>query len=51
MIHVPRKQDIKRVAIFKGDLARYYDRKLDKLWWIETRPAEEVMERPDFAAR
>lgn len=48
---MPRKQDIKRVAIFKGDLARYYDRKLDKLWWIETRPAEEVMERPDFVAR
>ncbi len=47
----PRKEDIRRIAIFKGDLARYYDRKLDKLWWIETRPVEEVMERPNFAAR
>jgi hypothetical protein len=48
---MPLKSEIKRVAIFKGDLARYYDRKLDKLWWVETRPVEEVMERPDFVAR
>lgn len=48
---MPRKQDVKRVAVFKGDLARYYDRKLDKLWWVETRPVDEVMERPDFVSR
>ncbi len=48
---MPLKSEIKRVAIFKGDLARYYDRKIDKLWWIETRPPAEVMERPDFAGR
>lgn len=48
---MPLKEEVKRVAIFKGDLARYYDRKLDKLWWIETRPVEEVMERPDFVVR
>ena len=48
---MPLKGDVKRVAVFKGDLARYYDRKLDKLWWVETRPVEEVMERPDFVAR
>ncbi len=48
---MPLKEEVKRVAIFKGDLARYYDRKLDKLWWVETRPVEEVMERPNFVAR
>ncbi|WP_373512668.1 M56 family metallopeptidase, partial [Persicitalea sp.] len=48
---MPLKSEIKRIAIFKGKLARYYDRKLDKLWWIETRPAGEVMERPEFATR
>ncbi|GHB78203.1 M56 family metallopeptidase [Persicitalea jodogahamensis] len=48
---MPLKSEIKRIAVFKGKLARYYDRKLDKLWWIETRPADEVMERPAFVSR
>ncbi len=44
----PAKRDIKRIALFKGDLAKYYDKKLNKVWWIETRPQEEVFERPAF---
>ena len=44
----PEKQDIRTVALFKGDLARYYDKQADKVWWIETRPAEQVFERPLF---
>jgi len=47
----PLKEEIKRVAIFRGKLARYYDRKLDKLIWIETRPVEEVSGRPEFASK
>ena len=47
----PLKEEIKRVAIFKGKLARYYDKKLDRLWWIETRPAEEVYGRPALAKK
>ena len=47
----PVKEDIKRIYLFKGNLARYYDRKLEKLWWIETRPVEEVNERPDLAIK
>jgi beta-lactamase regulating signal transducer with metallopeptidase domain len=46
----PLQEEIKRVAIFKGELARYYDKNLSKLLWIETRPAEEVYERPALAA-
>ncbi len=46
----PLPEEITRVAIFKGALARYYDKGLDKLWWIETRPADEVQGRPDFVA-
>lgn len=46
---MPAKQEIVKVMRFKGRLARYYDRKLDEIWWIETRPAAEVFERPDFA--
>ncbi len=46
----PLKEEIKRIYLFKGSLARYYDRKLDKIWWIETRPVEEVYGRPDLAA-
>jgi len=47
----PFKEDIKRIFLFKGNLARYYDGKLEKLWWIETRPVEEVNERPDLAIK
>ncbi|MPR37064.1 M56 family metallopeptidase [Salmonirosea aquatica] len=48
---VPLKEEIVRVAILKNKLARYYAPKLDKLWWIETRPPAEVQGRPDFAQR
>jgi len=44
----PDKQDVRRVALFKGDLAKYYDKQADQVWWIETRPAEQVFERPLF---
>ena len=44
----PVKEEIKKIALFKGDLARYYDKSRDKVWWIETRPQEEVFERPLF---
>ena len=47
----PVKKEIKRVVLFKGDLAKYYDQKLDKVWWIETRPESEVYERPDLVRR
>jgi beta-lactamase regulating signal transducer with metallopeptidase domain len=46
----PLKSEIKRVFLFKGKLASYYDQKLDKIWWIETRPKEEVYQRPDLAS-
>ena len=45
----PLKSEIKRVILFKGNLAKYYDQKLDRIWWIETRPETEVFERPDLA--
>ncbi|TDE16731.1 M56 family metallopeptidase [Dyadobacter psychrotolerans] len=45
----PLKEEIKRIAVFKGKLARYYDKKLDRLWWIETRPVDEVYGRPALA--
>ncbi|GAB3170952.1 M56 family metallopeptidase [Telluribacter humicola] len=48
---VPLKEEIKRVAILKGALARYYDRNLKQIWWIETRPPAEVQGRPEFANR
>jgi beta-lactamase regulating signal transducer with metallopeptidase domain len=48
---MPEKQDIKRVMLLKGQLARYYDPSLDEIWWIETRPANEVFERPAFASK
>ena len=48
---MPAKQEIKRVMLLKGKLARYYDSSLDKIWWIETRPVNEVFERPDFAKK
>ena len=48
---MPEKQDIKRVMLLKGPLARYYDPSLNEIWWIETRPVNEVFERPDFASR
>nr|WP_295934454.1 M56 family metallopeptidase [uncultured Dyadobacter sp.] len=47
---MPLRKDIKRVVLLKGKLARYYDRALDRIWWIETRPVAEVFERPDFTA-
>jgi beta-lactamase regulating signal transducer with metallopeptidase domain len=47
----PLKEEIKRVAVFKGKLARYYDKKLDKVLWIETRPVDEVFGRPEFASK
>jgi beta-lactamase regulating signal transducer with metallopeptidase domain len=48
---MPEKQDIKRVMLLKGQLARYYDSSLDEIWWIETRPANEVFERPAFVSK
>lgn len=48
---MPLKSDIKKVILLKGKLARYYDASLDELWWIETRPVNEVFERPDFASK
>ncbi|SKC05349.1 M56 family metallopeptidase [Dyadobacter psychrophilus] len=47
----PPKSEIKRVVLFKGRLARYYDPKLEKVWWIETRPENEVFGRPDLAQK
>ncbi|MEO6283325.1 MAG: M56 family metallopeptidase [Dyadobacter sp.] len=46
----PLKSEIKRVFLFKGNLARYYDQKRDKIWWIETRPKGEVYQRPALAS-
>ncbi|KQS28015.1 M56 family metallopeptidase [Dyadobacter sp. Leaf189] len=46
---MPRKEDIRKIALFKGKLAKYYDPKLERVWWIETRPEAEVFERPDLA--
>ncbi|WP_342087447.1 M56 family metallopeptidase [Dyadobacter sp. OTU695] len=48
---MPAKQDIKRVMLLKGRLAKYYDPALDEIWWIETRPVNEVFERPAFASK
>ncbi|SEJ00017.1 Signal transducer regulating beta-lactamase production, contains metallopeptidase domain [Dyadobacter sp. SG02] len=48
---IPEKQEVKRVMLLKGQLARYYDPSLREIWWIETRPVNEVFERPDFAAK
>ena len=48
---MPLKEEIVRIAILKNKLARYYAPKLDKLWWIETRPPAEVQGRPAFAGR
>lgn len=48
---IPRKEEIKKVILLKGRLARYYDNTLDQIWWIETRPVAEVFGRPDFAVR
>lgn len=45
----PERNEIKRIALLKGKLARYYNKNFEKLWWIETRPADEVVGRPDFA--
>ncbi|MCF0040585.1 M56 family metallopeptidase [Dyadobacter fanqingshengii] len=47
----PAKNEIRRVVLFKGRLARYYDPKLEKVWWIETRPENEVFGRPDLAKK
>lgn len=46
---IPEKSEIKRIMLLKGPLARYYDRELEEIWWIETRPVDEVFERPAFA--
>ncbi|SDD57739.1 Signal transducer regulating beta-lactamase production, contains metallopeptidase domain [Dyadobacter soli] len=48
---IPEKQEIKRVMLLKGRLAKYYDSSVNEIWWIETRPVNEVFERPDFAAK
>ncbi len=48
---MPMEEDIVRIAILENKLARYYAPKLDKLWWIETRPPAEVQGRPEFAHR
>ena len=45
----PLKSEIRKVVLFKGRLARYYDPKLENVWWIETRPENEVFGRPDLA--
>jgi hypothetical protein len=44
------KSEINRIFLFRGKLARYYDQKLDKIGWIETRPKEEVYQRSDLAS-
>lgn len=48
---IPEKQDVKRVMLLKGALAKYYDPSVKEIWWIETRPVNEVFERPDFASK
>jgi beta-lactamase regulating signal transducer with metallopeptidase domain len=48
---MPRKTDLRKVALFTGRLARYYDPKLERIWWVETRPEAEVFERPDLALK
>lgn len=48
---MPEKRDVKRVMLLKGKLAKYYDPAQDEIWWIETRPVNEVFGRPDFASR
>lgn len=48
---IPEKRDVKRVMLLKGRLAKYYDPALDQIWWIETRPVNEVFERPAFASK
>ncbi|REA61275.1 hypothetical protein DSL64_12565 [Dyadobacter luteus] len=47
----PSKSEIKRIAVFRGKLARYYDKNREKILWIETRPVDEVYGRPAFAGR
>ncbi|NIJ53878.1 M56 family metallopeptidase [Dyadobacter arcticus] len=46
---MPLKNELRKVVLFKGQLARYYDPDRDRIWWIETRPETEVFERPDLA--
>ncbi|KAA0993009.1 M56 family metallopeptidase [Dyadobacter aurulentus] len=46
---MPAKNEIRKIALFTGKLARYYDPKCEKIWWVETRPENEVFERPDLA--
>jgi beta-lactamase regulating signal transducer with metallopeptidase domain len=48
---MPEKRDVKRVILLKGQLAKYYDPSRNEIWWIETRPVNEVFGRPDFAFR
>lgn len=48
---IPLKEEVRKVVLLKGKLARYYDPSLDKILWIETRPVKEVFERPDFAVK
>lgn len=48
---IPEKQEVKRVMLLTGQLAKYYDPSLSEIWWIETRPVNEVFERPDFASK
>jgi beta-lactamase regulating signal transducer with metallopeptidase domain len=48
---IPEKHEVKKVMLFKGSLARYYDPALKEIWWIETRPVNEVFGRPDFASK
>jgi beta-lactamase regulating signal transducer with metallopeptidase domain len=44
----PEPYDIKRVALLKGKLARYYNSRLDRILWVETRPKNEIVGRPEF---
>lgn len=47
----PNKAEIKRVALFKGSLAKHYNWRFEKLWWIETKTPEQVWARPEFEGR
>jgi hypothetical protein len=47
---MPMKNEVLKVELFTGNLARYYDPTRDKIGWIETRPEPEVFKRPDLAS-
>lgn len=45
---IPEKGKITKMMRLRGDLAHYYDPNADQIWWIETRPADKILYRPDF---